>query len=104
MARRDAELRQQRQHAPVVHVPAGRQINVAGDGERHGGHVSSRCLSPGSTVTLAPAFVVRWIPGTRPGMTLLAFWAADASILHTGPSNAARARSVSCKVTRILAR
>src|SRR5690606_2983389 len=30
---------------------------------------SSRCLSPGSKPPLAPALVVAWIPGTRPGMT-----------------------------------
>src|SRR3979411_1394921 len=31
--------------------------------------VSSRCLSPGSIVPLAPALADGWIPGTRPGMT-----------------------------------
>ena len=58
--RRNAELRQQSQHTAVVHVAAGRQVDVAGNGERSGGHA-------------------------------------------TGPSKEARARSVSCSVTRILA-
>src|SRR5689334_756949 len=31
--------------------------------------LSSRCLSPGSSHLLAPAQLVSWIPGTRPGMT-----------------------------------
>src|SRR5262245_38838216 len=37
--------------------------------ERKGVSMSSRCLSPGSSVPLAPAIVDSWIPGTSPGMT-----------------------------------
>ncbi len=66
--RDDPLAREKRQHAAVVGVAAGRQVDVAGDGEGRGD----------------------------------SHWALSAA--HTGPSKKARARSVSCRVTRILAR